>query len=98
MAEQMIGTGTTGGTEYVVRSAAARMPSSCWGTYRRVAVLEVVRGYQPPRIDARCAGVVEITATWERRHVGGTSRCAYARALAEAEVMAARLNAELVAA
>jgi hypothetical protein len=31
---------------YIVQTAAASMPSSCWGTYRRVAVLEVEDGVE----------------------------------------------------
>lgn len=79
-------------TEYVVKTAAAAMPSSCWGTYRRVAVLEIEAGTTPAMISTHARGVVRVVQTWEKRHVGRTSRCAYERALAEAEAMAARLN------
>jgi len=47
-------------TTYVVKSSAARMPASCWGTYRRVAVLEVVRGTTPRMISTRATGVVRV--------------------------------------
>lgn len=30
-------------TEYVVMDRATKMPASCWGRYRRVAVVEVDR-------------------------------------------------------
>ena len=33
-------------SNYIVKTAAAAMPNSCWGVYRRVAVLEVQDGTQ----------------------------------------------------
>lgn len=81
-------------THYIVKTAAACMPNNCWGTYRRVAVLEVQVGVvDVAMISARARGVVRVVATWERCNVGRTSRCAYRRALAEAQQMAAGLNA-----
>ena len=88
-------------TTYIVQSAAANMPSSCRGTYRRVAVLEISPDDLPesetrPRmISAHARGVVRVVETWERCNVGSTSRCAYERAWTEAEEMAAELNAEI---
>ena len=85
-------------TRYIVMSAAAAMPSSCWGRYRRVAVVEVkvVEGIpaNPKMISARARGVVRIVQTWEKLHVGRarSGRCAYSRAMAEAEGMANALN------
>ena len=78
---------------YVVMSASAQMPSSCWGTYRRVAVVEIERGAVPKMISLRARGVVRVLRTWERLNVGCTSKCAYARALAEAYDYCDRLNA-----
>jgi hypothetical protein len=83
---------SSAGTEFVVITAAACMPNSCWGTYRRVAVLEVVRGVTPKMISARARGVVRVICTWERRNVGKTDRCAYSRAVAEAVEMVDELN------
>lgn len=80
-------------TEYVVKTAAAQMPGSCWGVYRRVAVLEVERGTVPAMISERARGVVRVVETWEKLNVGKTERCAYRVALREAEELAARLNA-----
>jgi len=80
-------------TEYIVRTAAACMPSSCWGRYRRVAVLEVAAGAQPRMISARARGVVEVVQTWEKLNVGTSERCAYAVALRAAKELAAELNA-----
>lgn len=85
-------------TRFVVVSAAAAMPSSCWGRYRRVAVVEVDPARLPdgaatPRmISERARGVVRIVRTWERLNVGATDRCAFGRAMAEAETEADRLN------
>lgn len=76
---------------YIIQTAAA-MPSSCWGRYRRVAVLEVEDGVERvSMISPRARGCIRVVATWERRHVGSTSRCAYERAL----VAAAELVTEL---
>jgi hypothetical protein len=86
---------TATATRFVVLTAAAAMPNSCWGTYRRVGVLEVEADVDERRlsIDARRRGVVRVHATWEKLHVGTTARCAYQRALAEAEALAASLTA-----
>jgi len=80
-------------TEYIVKTSAAKMPRSCWGRYVRVAVLEVEAGTEPAMISERARGVVRIVETWERLSVGKTNRCAAARAVAEAEALAARLGA-----
>jgi hypothetical protein len=78
---------------FIVQTAAACMPSSCWGTYRRVAVLEVEDGVsQVSMISARARGVVRVVETWERRNVGSTERCAYSRAVAEAHALVTRLS------
>lgn len=74
------------------------MPNSCWGRYRRVAVLEVETGTVPAMISGRARGVVRVVQTWEKRHVGTTDRCAYERAVAEAQELAAELNSEMAVA
>jgi len=80
-------------TKFIVKSSTARMPQSCWGTYRRVAVLEVVADAPEPRmISERARGVVAVVRTWERRSVGSTARCAYQVAMGEAVELAAKLN------
>ena len=86
-------TATAVATQFIVRSAAAQMPNSCWGVYRRVAVLEVVAGVEPKMISARARGVVRVVQTWERLNVGSTARCAYERAWAAAEALAAEMTA-----
>lgn len=82
----------TAKTQFVVKTSAAKMPSSCKGVYRRVAVMEVEKGTTPKMISERAKGVVRIVEIWEDLNVGRTERCAYRQALAEAEAMAARLN------
>lgn len=80
----------------VVATAAACMPATCWGRYRRIAVLLVPRGlpegWYPSMASARARGVVAELETWERLSVGSTERCAYERALAEAEAVASAYN------
>ncbi len=85
-------------TKFIVKSSLARMPKSCWGTYRRVAVMEVtVDAPEPRMISERARGVVGIVRTWERLHVGSTARCAYQVAMREAAELAAALNGGAVA-
>lgn len=62
---------------YVVKTAAACMPGSCWGVYRRVAVLEVEDGLSAEdikMISPRARGVCRVVETWERRSVGRLAR------------------------
>lgn len=84
---------------YIVKTASAQMPKSCWGIYRRVGVLKVADGVSDAdvSIDPRRRGVLEVVQTWEKCSVGTTARCAYQRALAEAEALAAELNAAVAA-
>ncbi len=85
--------GTPKTTKFIVKSSAARMPPACWGTFRRVAVMEVALDAPEPRmISERARGVVGIVRTWERLHVGRTGRCAYQVAMREAAELAAMLN------
>ena len=73
---------------YKLMTAAAKMPQSCWGIYRRIAIVEVeTEDTEPAMISERARGVVQIVATWEKLNVGKTDRCAYAKALKEAEEM-----------
>ena len=77
---------------YIVVTAAAQMPSSCWGVYRRVAVLECDPGPVPKMISPRARGVRRVVRTWEKQSVGSTGRSAYAQAVAQAEALAKHLN------
>ena len=79
---------------YKLITAAAQMPQSCWGTYRRIAIVQVESAdTEPAMISERARGVIQIVATWEKLNVGKTDRCAYAKALKEAEEMLADLTA-----
>jgi hypothetical protein len=79
-------------TEFIIMTASACMPQSCWGVYRRVAVVEVEKGAKPKMISDRAIGVVRVVSTWERLNVGKTDRCAYRVALRHAHEYCARLN------
>ena len=82
-------------THFIVQTASASMPQSCWGTYRRVAVLEVPLGVErASMISERAEDVIRIVESWERLNVGKTRRCAYQVALREAYALAKKLNQE----
>lgn len=77
---------------FIVKTSSAKMPGNCWGTYRRVVVMETDGTQFPKMISDRAKGVVHIVHTWEKLHVGKTEKCAYAIALSEAYKMADELN------
>jgi len=81
---------------YIVMTSAARMPNSCWGIYRNVAVVEIdqhmtARGQLPKMISRRAKGVLALYHMG-RLNVGYTERCAYAKAVKEAETRCHTLN------
>lgn len=82
-------------SKYIVMSSCAKMPTTCMGRYRRVAVLEIEDDAVPKMISARARGVIRVVETWERLNVGVTERCAYQRALLAAQCMANRLTSSL---
>ena len=54
---------------YAVKVSAAKMPTSCWGKYIRVGVLEVEDDTtEISMISERARGVLRVVRTWERRH------------------------------
>ncbi len=84
-------------THFIIQTASAQMPNSCWGTYKRVAVLEVASNVQrASMISRRARDVVRVIDTWEKLNVGTTERCAYARALADAEALKSKLEARRI--
>lgn len=86
-------------SHYIVKTSSAKMPSSCWGRYAHVAVLEVEDGVESvSMISERAKGVIRIEGVWWSRNVGKTDRCAYACALKDANALADRLNEPLIAA
>ena len=91
-------------TSFMIMEASAQMPGSCWGMYKRIAVVEVavVEGspVTPKMISNRARGLVRIVETWEKLNVGdvarqgGVGRCAYSRAMVEAQARLAECVAE----
>lgn len=79
---------------FIVMTASAQVPASWRGIHRRVAVVELEPGFEglPAMISERAKGVVRIVDAWEKLRVGKTARSEYARALVEAEALAAQLN------
>lgn len=77
---------------YQLLVASAQMPASCKGVYKRIAIVETVSAERPKMISERTKGVIRIVRSWERLHVGKTERCAYARAMREAEGLLASLQ------
>ncbi len=79
-------------SKYIVMTAASRMPSSCWGRYGKVAVVETDGINLPKQIHPNHAAVVQIVARWDRLFWGKTEKCAFKQALQNAKIMADRLN------
>ncbi len=73
---------------WIVMTSSAKMPSSCWGRYTNVALVQLNQEYtalnkRPKMISEHARGVLRI------RHLGHhaegkTERCGAARALARA--------------
>lgn len=78
---------------FTVVVSSAKMPGSCWGKYKHVAVVWHEPSFRPTRIDDRPHAVREIVRQWRRQHDGKTSRCAASVAEAKARELAQRLNA-----
>jgi hypothetical protein len=80
-------------SRYIVTESAAHMPSSCWGRYRRIAVLEVEDHVTHVKmISLRARGVIRVVRTWEKRADGLTERSAAGRARTEAIKLATELT------
>lgn len=78
---------------FVVMSSAACMPASCWGRYRKIAVVELDGTTDYPKmISIRARGVKRVVRVWDRLFHGKTDACAFGVALSAAEAMAERLN------
>jgi hypothetical protein len=81
---------------WIVMTSSAKMPNSCWGRYRNIAIVEVGyydynRGSRPAMISTRARNVLRVR-NLGHHNVGKTERCAYRRALADAERLAYQLN------
>jgi len=75
------------------------MPTTCWGKYGKVAVVEVDEAVlekhnipQPRMISPRAIGMVRIVKEWRRLNKGTTNRCAYHKAMQEAEKLIKELG------
>lgn len=78
---------------YQIRESSAAMPSSCWGRYVHVAVVEVVSpDHIPHEISTRDSAVVRVVREWSRCHDGTTERSASGRAWTEARELLATLE------
>ncbi len=82
-----------GETYYTVHVSAANMPSSCWGRYCNVAVLECEVGHEPKAI--RDTAKVRVICGWYKQHVGTTPRSASEKALDSAHLIVARLTSQI---
>lgn len=81
---------------WIVMTSSAKMPSSCWGRYRNVALVQLTqeytsRGQTPKIISTHARGVLRIVHMG-RHNAGKTAKCAYARTVAEAKRRAHELN------
>lgn len=83
-----------GRPSYVIRAASAS-GRGLFGSYRRVAVLELEDGFagEPAMISERARGVSRLIWDSGPCNVGKTERGAYQVALREAEALAAKFNA-----
>lgn len=88
---------------WIVMTSSAKMPNSCWGQYRNVALVHInqeytANGKQPKIISERARGVVRLSTMRSavihmgHFHFGRTLRSAYHRAFAEARRRATVLN------
>lgn len=84
-------------TKFVVMTAAAYMPNSCWGNYGKVAVVETDGVNMPSQIHPGHKSVISIRYLADRLNKGKTSQCAFRRALARANEIAAELNGTVAA-
>lgn len=79
--------------KFIVMTSSARMPNSCYGVYGNVAVVELsVMGKMPKSIDERHKSIASIPFYRGKLNVGSTEKCAFRRALAQANRIAAELN------
>lgn len=81
---------------FQILTAAAHMPGSCWGRYGKIAVVEVDSNYTEriKMISPRARGVKAVIEVWDRLNMGTTPRCAFARAMREAQTLLDTLTTE----
>ena len=80
----------------IVVTKSASMPSSCKGHYRKVYVVDISpdapTGYIPPQVRQGGKHIISIVRDLGPHNVGKTNRCAFARAVKEAEQIANDYN------
>ena len=81
----------------IVVTKSASMPSSCKGHYRKVYVVDLspdaaALGYIPPQVRQGGKHIISIVRDLGPHNVGKTDRCAFARAVKEAEQIASEYN------
>lgn len=81
--------------KFIVLDRCAKMPTSVWHPYRKVAVIETDGTGVPSYISTRHRAVIRIVKLWDRLCVGKTDRCAYRQALIQAKALANELNASI---
>lgn len=81
---------------YKIMVRRAKMPGSCYGpqNYHKIGVVELGPEWDGTarEISDRTKGVVRVVETWDRLYKGKTEKCAFGRALAEAEALIAQLE------
>ena len=80
--------------KFIVQDASAKVPSSWYGIYRKVAVLEVHDGVErASMMSDRSKDVIRVVVEYGPLRVGKTPRSEYARHRTLCEDMVAKLNA-----
>ena len=80
--------------KYVIKVSSAKMPSSCWGKYQHVAVMEMEDDAPYPKmISKRAKGCVRVVKLWPKRFLGISEKCAANVAKYAAEELIRQLNA-----
>ncbi len=79
---------------FITMSASCSPSASCWGTYRRHAVVELEPGFigRPHQISERAIGIRRIVELWENCCVGRTRKAASHIAATEAQDLCEDLN------
>jgi hypothetical protein len=79
---------------YILMDRSAYMPSSCWGRYRRLAIVELTPDFvgEPKMISERARGVKRIVEERDKLHAGGGNRTAHAIAKRDMQAEVDRLN------
>ena len=78
--------------KYIVMTAEAKMPSKCRGKYGRIAIVETDGINLPKQINPTHKSVIRIVRSWERLNIGKTDKCAFKKALIEANDICKELN------